>query len=324
MQMTDNSTVAETVSTTSQNEANNAASFTEATDSGFGSIDEAISSLADEDDQPIEETSVSSEGTEQSETETPEPEQVEEPRYRLADGTEATLAEIEEWRKGNLRQSDYTRKTQEIAVTRKELETRQAEISQQSQFFQQNIEFAIDVAKAHLPQMPDPTLAHTDPFAYVQQKAAYEEKAGELQQLIQAKQQYQEQISNEQRQSQFDMARNEAEALASAMPELKDPAKLQAFHADLVNGLQHYGIKAEEVGQVMDHRLFLMARDATAYRKLMSQKPQAIDKAKGAPPVQMPGQRQSANEAAARQNRARMEKLSQTGSIHDAMKIDFE
>ncbi|WP_455296452.1 hypothetical protein [Brucella pituitosa] len=267
------------------------------------------------------EAEVSDDDTDQSEEETQEEEPAEEPRIRLADGTEVTLSEIEDLRKGNLRQSDYTRKTQEIAATRKELESRQAEISQQAQFFQQNIEFAIDVAKAHLPQMPDPNLAYTDPFAYVQQKAAYEEKAGELQQLIQAKQRHQEQISNSQRQSQFEMARNEAEALATAMPELKDPAKLQSFHADLVKGVQHYGIQADEVGQVMDHRLFLMARDAMAYRKLMAQKPKALEKAKDVPPVQKPGNRASPQQQAARATQDKMSTLRRTGSMKDGANV---
>lgn len=267
------------------------------------------------------EAEVSDDDTEQSEDETPEAETAEEPRYRLADGTEVTLDEIEEWRKGHLRQSDYTRKTQELSNTRKELEARQAEISQQAQFFQQNIDFAIDVAKAHLPQPPDPNLAYSDPFAYVQQKAAYEEKAGELQRLIAAKQHHQEQVSNQERQVQFEAARNEAEALVVAMPELKDPAKLQSFTAELSKGLQHYGIKPEEIGQVMDHRLFLMARDALAHRNLMAKKPKAIEKAKDAPPVQKPGMRPSPQQQVARAKQEKMSTLRRTGSLKDGANV---
>ncbi|PWL17401.1 hypothetical protein DKP76_11525 [Falsochrobactrum shanghaiense] len=325
MTMTDNPEQTGTVSDTSPNEANDVTSFQEATDDVFGSIAEAAAHLEDEEDeQQSDEAAASTDEAHQSDDETSEDDQAEEPKYRLADGTEATLSEIEEWRKGNLRQSDYTRKTMELAETRKELEARQQSTNQQAQFFQQNIDFAIDVAKAHLPQAPDPALAYSDPITFMQQKADYEARTEQLQQLLSAKQQHLSETSQQRQQAHKDMALNEAKALMDAMPELKDPAKLQSFQADLSRSVQSYGIKPDEIGNVMDHRLFLMARDAMAYQKLMSQKPKALDKARNAPPVQVPGQRQSPTEAVARANRARMEKLSKTGSINDAMQIDFE
>src|SRR5690606_4606988 len=97
----------------------------------FGSIAEAAAHLEDEEDeQQSDEAAASTDEAHQSDDETSEDDQAEEPKYRLTDGTEVTLAEIEEWRKGNLRQSDYTRKTMELAETRKELEARQQSISQ--------------------------------------------------------------------------------------------------------------------------------------------------------------------------------------------------
>lgn len=284
--------------------------------------------VAEEADEPVseaaDEAEVSENDTEQSEDETTEPEPVEEPRYRLADGTEVTLDEIEEWRKGNLRQSDYTRKTQELSNTRKELENRQAEITQQSNFFQKSIDFAINVASAYLPQEPDISLNESDPFAYQQQKAYYDHRVGQLQQLMAAKQQNETETARHRQQAQVEAAYNEAQSLMAAMPELSDMNKLQSFHADLVKGVQHYGIKAEEVSQVMDHRLFLMARDAMAYRKLMAQKPKAIEKAKDAPPVQKPGSRPSPQQQAARSVQDKMSTLRRTGSLKDGANVILE
>lgn len=325
MSMTDNSASAGTVSNASNNEASNVSSFDEATESTFGSLAEAAAHLEDDDEQEqAPEAAASDDEAHQSETETQQPEPAEEPRYRLSDGTEATLTEIEEWRKGNLRQSDYTRKTMELADNRKALETKQAEINQQAQFFQQNVDFAIEVAKASLPQEPDISQLSTDPIGYWQQKGYYDQQMNQLQRLMSAKQQHQEQASQQQIQAHRELAYNEAKMLVEALPELKDTAKLQAFQTDLAREMQHYGIRPEELGSVMDHRLFRIASDAMKWRKLEAQKPKALDKARNAPPVQMPGQRATVNEQAVRANRARMEKLSQTGSINDAMKIDFE
>ena len=54
--------------------------------------------------------------TQPNETQSTEPEIV---KYDI-DGEQFTVDEIREWRKGNLRQADYTRKTQELAKQRKE------------------------------------------------------------------------------------------------------------------------------------------------------------------------------------------------------------
>jgi hypothetical protein len=46
----------------------------------------------------------------------------EDPEFVLKEGLKAKLSEIEEWKKGYMRQKDYTTKTQEIAEIRKSLE----------------------------------------------------------------------------------------------------------------------------------------------------------------------------------------------------------
>lgn len=60
--------------------------------------------------------------TEPTDTNTGEPET---PKFEI-DGEEFDLDTIKEWRQGHLRQADYTRKTQEIAKMRKELEAKEA------------------------------------------------------------------------------------------------------------------------------------------------------------------------------------------------------
>jgi hypothetical protein len=50
-------------------------------------------------------------------------EQSEEVKVRMSDGKEYTLAEVEQWQKGNMLQSDYTRKQQELAEQRRNMES---------------------------------------------------------------------------------------------------------------------------------------------------------------------------------------------------------
>ena len=256
--------------------------------------------------------------TVETDEEQPEQEAAEEPtKYRLADGTEVTLNEIEEWRKGNLRQSDYTRKMQAIADTRKDLESHQADITQKAQQFQQNVDFAIQVAQANLPEKPDVALRYSDPIAYMQETAEYEDRLEQLQHLMGAKQKHEEALSSQRQQAFRDWTESESKNLVERLPELKDPVKLTQFNAELAKGIERYGFTAKDLGSVYDHRLILLAKDAMAYQKLMDSKPKAIQKAQDAPPVQQPGRRPSQGEAAARAHKERRDKLRQTGSLRD-------
>lgn len=256
--------------------------------------------------------------TVETDEEQPEHEEAEEPvKYRLADGTEVTQSEIEEWRKGNLRQSDYTRKAMALADTRKALETQQAEITQKAEQFQQNVDFAIQVAQANLPAAPDQALLYSDPIAYIQEKTEYEARLGQLQHLMDAKQKHEEAASSQRQQAFRDWTETESKSLVERLPELKDPAKLTQFNAELAKGIERYGFNAKDLGSVYDHRLILLAKDAMAYQKLMADKPKAIQKAQDAPPVQQPGRRPGQGEAAARAHKERREKLRQTGSLRD-------
>lgn len=242
-------------------------------------------------------------------------------KYRLADGTEVTPDEIEEWRRGTLRQSDYTRKTQEIAEQRKQFEERQAEIAQKAQTFDQNINFAIQVAEQYLPKPPTSEMLDSDPIGYLQQREAYETKANELRQLYQARQQHQEAQTKERMQSFEQMKAKEAELLIAAMPQLKDKAKLETFQKDILEVLPHYGFSQDDLQQVYDHRLVRMLADATAYRKLMKSKPLAEAKGKDAAPVQQPGKRHSPAEEEARSRQSKMRDLRKTGDKRIAVDL---
>lgn len=226
-------------------------------------------------------------------------------KVRLADGTVISVADLKQ---GSLRQADYTRKTQEIAANRKELETRQAEIAQQRTQFEQTINFAIQVAQASLPQEPSRELLASDPIAYLQQKAEYDQRLQQLQHLNGAKQQHEEALSAEKQRAFNEYVAAEQQRLAEAMPELKDPAKLQAFNGELVKGIEKYGFAAQDLNNVYDHRLILLAKDALAYQKLMANKPKAMAKTEGKPAL-TPGKRQSPQAEQQRSHAQDMQRL---------------
>ena len=82
------------------------------------------SSNPTETEQPQEVKEITEEiPTEQAtEVKEEEPSIVEEPEFDLGDGEKVKLSQIKEWKDGGLRQSDYTKKTQELSEKRKGLE----------------------------------------------------------------------------------------------------------------------------------------------------------------------------------------------------------
>lgn len=248
--------------------------------------------------------------------------QLQEPaRVRLKDGTEVTLDEVDEWRRGNLRDADYRRKTMEIAATRKELETKLSDIAQKSQFFDQNVNFAIALAQAHMPRPPDQSLLHSDPIGYLEQRAAYEEGASQLQQLVAAKQQAEQESQSRIAVEMTTILHAEKDQLVAAMPELATPAKARQFNDDLSKSIERYGFTARDLAQVADHRLILLAKDAMAYQRLMANRPKAQAKANNATPMQVPGHRPGPGEAKARVSKDKWDSLRRDGSLESGAAV---
>lgn len=79
-------------------------------------------------EQAEEASEIEESAKEESETETIEDEG--EDLYVEYKGREISLKDIEEWEQGNLRQADYTRKTQELSESKKAFETEKSEFAQ--------------------------------------------------------------------------------------------------------------------------------------------------------------------------------------------------
>ena len=98
------------------------------------SIREAIESKIDEVDGVQTPSEPVVEEPQQVAEPAPPAEPVSEPEFDLGDGRKATLSEIKEWEQGNLRQSDYTKKTQEVAQQREEVK----ELLEMKEFLKKN------------------------------------------------------------------------------------------------------------------------------------------------------------------------------------------
>jgi hypothetical protein len=267
----------------------------------------------DEDTEEAQDTAATDEGTEETaseEAEDPAPE--EQPaQISLPDGTQVTL---EEAVKGYLRQSDYTRKATELASTRKALEADLQLVEGITQTF-------IDHLSKMVPAMPDPAMALRDPNGYVRAKAQYDAAMAQVQQLIEiGKQPKQigEKLSQADLQAQIAA---ENAALAEKIPTVATPEGRRKFMESAAEAAQHAGFSMDDLQGVTDHRLFVLAHWANEGLKAAKARETAKAKVANVPPAapRKPGQPAQAN-----RNADAMRKLARSGSIRDALKVDWE
>lgn len=160
-----------------------------------------------------------------------------------------------------LRQADYTRKTQEVAAERAQVQAATQQTAQFAQQLQQAQTVLAQFYQAAIGQPPSLELAQTDPQAYLVQRGLHEQRLQAFQRLTQQGQELaqQQQHMSAQQMAQV-QAREEAELLRH-LPELKSPQKRAEFARAAVEVGQRYGYSAEEVASVMDHRAVRMLAD---------------------------------------------------------------
>lgn len=237
-----------------------------------------------------------------------------ETKVQLDDGTEVTLTELQD---GYLRQSDYTRKTQELAEGRKDNDARAERLSKTLEESRKVHEGTVEWAKSIIPAEPDLKLLQTDPKAYHHQKAMRERATEELNKFIEkAKAGPDEETVK----AEVERVRGEMVAkLKEDMPELKDDGKMASFMNQVMTTAKEFGFSEEEVNGTFDPRILQLVHFAAKGRNA-----QTVE-GEGKPRTDSPrNTRVTGGKGGSQSNAAAVSRLKQTGSIDDAMKVDFE
>lgn len=232
----------------------------------------------------------------------------------------ATLAEIQQ---GYARGADYRRQTGEL---QKEREALQSDFEQRSQGLLQQAEmlgqlsgYLMNIVAGDLNSSEMRALKQTDINKWT---AAVTEintrKEGVLkvqQNLAQMLQQNQAQIEADTADRMEKLAQKEAEALYQKVPDWsqeQDKAVTDALVA-------HYGYSPEEiVGNIYDHRMLLVARDAMLYRQGKAQEQKTLKKVTKLPKVAKPGKAQAPGAGKSRRAAKAMANHRKTGTVQSA------
>ena len=238
------------------------------------------------------------------------------------DGEEVPLSQLKAWKEGHLRQDDYSRKTAELARERETVQQARQVYTQNAQFAQSLLQETLEFLQGAIPDEPPLSLAQQSPEQYHYQKELRQRVQSEIQQLVQKSQQAGQKL---QQVSGFDKTQaftRHVEGLRGRFPHLKgDDQKLVKFVQDTrQKAVDEWGFAPQEVAQVTDDRLLSLIHYAEMGKKAEHNRNNA--KRRLAKPQKGAGR--AAQSGSGDSNRKAMQRLSKTGSLKDALMIDFE
>jgi len=284
-----------------------------------------------EEDTP-DEDGEEEEGEESDEfEESDEAEETEEPEettlYTVKVNGEDTEVTEDELIRGYSRQSDYTKKTQEIAEERRAIEAAQAQYNSELATLQQERQQYVDAlsqviqsSMAGLEQYNDidwPTLKEEDPIEYITKRDEYRE----MQENVRANQHraaaVQQQQETEMRDVKKRVLQEEHGKLVSAVPEWGDPTTQKKLATDIRTYAIDQGYTPEEIGGLVDHRSLIVLMKAQKYDALQKADVKS-KKVKNKPQVVRAGTGTKKTQEGKSKRRAQMKRLRGTGHLDDA------
>lgn len=188
-------------------------------------------------------------------------------------------------------------KSIELSNAQKQFETEQqafrALAAQQVQQNAQLGQLAMQQLTAEFQRVDWNALRVENPAQYAALHADFQQRQAQINGHLQMVAQQQAQMEQEtQAQAQQRIAQ-ERELMLQKNPEWKDPEKFAQDRSRITNYAKQLGFSDAELGQVSDHRLMQVLRDAASYAALQAAKPETLKKVRQAPPMAKAGTRQN-------------------------------
>ena len=285
--------------------------------------DESLEEESEEESEESEEV----EEDDEEEAEESDEEEEEELLYAVkVDGEEQEVS-LDELLKGYSRQSDYTRKTQDLSTERKEMESLQekynsemAQIQAERQQYTEYLNQIVENSMGGLDKYANldwERLKESDPIEYVTKREEYREAQEKIQAMRNEQATAQQRQAEESKQLHSKMVMEEHQKLVSAEPDWGEPEKQKELAANVRNYALSQGFSEEELNSLVDHRSVLVLMKAAKF--------DAIDKAdvkskkiKNKPKVIRSGKGTTKSEGSNKKRAAKMKRLQQSGRVDDA------
>jgi len=237
----------------------------------------------------------------------------------LPDGTQSTVKELVN---GNLRERDYRMKTAEVGEARRSVIARSNQV-------EGVFNALVDHLAQHLPDEPDRSLLFSSDqnvvASYHQAKAMHEAAMEQLATITQMKAQATQAKEQGAAEQHAEKLKAENAALIAYMPELGDPKKRDDFNARARAAARHLGFQDAELNSATDSRMYLMAHFAYKGLEAESRAKNASKKVQNVPPANHVERRaQKPSEQKYRRQKERVARLVKSGSLKDALLVDFD
>lgn len=214
-----------------------------------------------------------------------------------------------------------------FTATQQEVEAKTAQIAHQEKFLQRTYPAVLHFMRERVGNPPpismlDPRSADYDEIGYQTQKSLYEARRDAFQQQVGL---FQQRAAEEQRKhavSHQEYIKGEHKQALEKLPELKTKEGAEKFYESFTTGLgKHYGFEKEDVDQVADHRLLLLAKDAIAWRDFQAKRMEKLRAIKAgnqpSAPVIAASRRVSGAERASEARQGLISRARQSGSLDD-------
>ena len=313
----------------------------------------AILGILESDEEPPKEEEAQPTEEEESEPdesldEEPEPEEAEEEESdeeELEDGEEEEPRELgdddillykgEEYNiddlvKGNLRQADYTRKTQALAEQRKQTEdaseqysSELAQIQAERNYYVQSLQHLIDGSMGEVDKFANinwEQLKAEDPLEYVSMKDEFRDRQERYRAIQHEQQQAQGRQEAVLAQSHAQSLAEEGEKLAEALPEWREPETRQKLVSKLRSYATEQGFTEEELTSLSDSRSVMVLLKAQKYDELQKTDVKS-KKLRNKPRVVRSGSPERKADGAKSRRKSDMKRLKDSGHVNDAVRL---
>lgn len=214
---------------------------------------------------------------------------------------------------------------EEIANERKGWDSERQAIATQRDQYAQSLN---QVARLMIPEVQAlenidwVQLSRDNPAEYVRLSGMRDNLRGRIGALQQEIGRITQQQQNEQQQARDRRMAEEKQLLIAKVPDLGDAQKGPKLSAELhQNLITHYGFSTDEIGNVLDHRLFTMAVDAMKYRQGEAARASATTKKANPPPTLQRTGNAPTTDGRGRRIAEKVRNLGRTNSVQDAASL---
>ena len=245
------------------------------------------------------------------------------------DGEEHQIP-LDELLKGYSRQSDYTRKTQQVSEQRKEFDAMKQNMAQEYQQIQaernqyvQSLQNLMETSMGNVDKFANidwETMKETDPIEYVTKREEFREAQEKVQGMRNEQQMAQQRQASQEQTSRQELLQREHNALVDALPDWGNPDKQKGLAKGIRDYAMGQGFAKEELDSLVDHRSILVLLKARQYDQLQKADVKS-KKLKNKPRVIRAGTGRDKDADSKSKRTAKMKRLRSSGHVDDAASI---